>query len=267
MDCVQDPVANEAAPAVDRGLAETVLLQETSHLAVSPFLEMEAIEGVPEIAGDIMRAGESMRCVENVDASWLEEAVGKFEVEIDVVGVKVFEELVAESQVGAAVGEVEVIAIVDDKLKIPGEDLAGRALVGNVDPVDMRAPLRCRSGEAAVTGGEFDQDRLGAGLGKVRAEEAELRLNVAPRSLRRFATGEPWMIRNPLKKFGIECLEKRSSLFPGGGAEPRGELLFHFVVVAELVRGSGGRWHGAGDEGRGARDEGGGTREEGRGTR
>jgi len=161
-----------------------------------------------------------------------------------------------------------VIAIVDDKLKIPGKGLAGRALVGNVDAVDMRAPLRCRSAEPTIPGGELDQDRFGAGLGKMRAEEAQLRLDVAPRSIRRLATGETRMVGNALEELGVEGFEQFGALFPGGGAEPRGEFLFYFVVVAELVRGSGGRWHGAGEarDGRVAREEGRGRRDEGGGT-
>ena len=155
-----------------------------------------------------------------------------------------------------------MVAVVDGKLKIPGKGLAGRALVGNVDTEDMRAPLRCRSAEPTISGREFDEDRFGTRLGKVRTEEAQLRLDVAPRSLRCITTGETRMVGNALEELGVEGFEQFGALFPGGGAEPRGEFLFYFVVVAELVRGSGGRWHGAREarDGRVAREEGRGRR-------
>jgi len=115
---------DKSPPPVYRSPAEAMPSQQSPHLAVGPLLKMETLEGVAEIAGDIVGAGKTVRGVEDVDSSRLEEAMDHLKVGIDVVRVKVLEKLVAEGDVGASVGQVEVVTIVDDKLEIVGCDLA-----------------------------------------------------------------------------------------------------------------------------------------------
>lgn len=211
---VEKRASQEAAFAVHRGAGEPVTFQQLPHLAVGPFLEMETLEGIAEVNGDIMRPGEAMWGIEDIDASRLEEAADQLEVEGDVLGVEVFQKLVAEGEVGAGVGQVELVTVVDDEIEVIRRGFAGTALVGDVDTVDAFAPLGRRAAEAAIPGGELYQDGLGAGFGKMRAEEAQLRLEVVPGSLRSFAAREAGMVGNAFEKLGVEGLEEYGALLP-----------------------------------------------------
>jgi hypothetical protein len=175
---------------------------------------MKTLEGVAEVDGDIMGARKAVGRVEDIDAAWLEETAHQFEVGGHVIGMKMLEELITEGEVGTTVGKVEMISVVDDEFEMVREDLPGGTLVGDVDAVNPFAPADGGSAETAVARGELDQDGFGSGIGKMRAEESELGLEVPGRFLRGLAPGEPGMILNPLEEFGVEGLEQGGALLP-----------------------------------------------------
>lgn len=177
--------------------------------------------------------------VEDINASRLEEAVDHLEMRTDIFRVEVFEELVAEGEVATGVGEIEVVAVVNDELKIVGEDLVRRTLVGDIDAVDFPAILGGGTAEAAIPGGELDEDGPGSRPGKMGVEEAQLRFEIVPGGLGGFATGETWMIGDPFEEFGVERLEEFGALFPGRGLHPGGQFALHLVVVSNSLRCAG----------------------------
>jgi len=101
---VEERVLHEATLAVHRGAVEPVAFQHLPHLAVGPLLKMETLERVSEMDRDIVRAREAMRGIEDVDASRFEKAINRVKMQINIFRMKVFEELVAKGEVGAAVG-------------------------------------------------------------------------------------------------------------------------------------------------------------------
>jgi len=251
VQAVEERILQKSALPVHRRPTEPVAPQQLAHLAIAPFLEVKTLEGIPKMNRDIVRAGETMRRVEDVDASRTEEPVHGFEVKGNIIGVEVLEELVAEGKVAAAIGQIELVAIVDDQFEILRENFSRRALVGDVDAVDALAPLCRRSAESAIAGGDLDEDGFGSRLGKMRAKETHLRLQIFPGGLRGFPAGEARVVLDPVKKLGVECLEQRGALLSAGGAEPRGEFALHLEVVTKALERSGisVRFHSAGEVG------------------
>jgi hypothetical protein len=178
MKGIEDRISNEPAFAMHCGAAEPMTFQELSHLAITPLLKVETFQGIPEGPRDVVGARETVRGVKNIDSARAEEPVHGLEVERDVIGVKVFEKLVAEDHIGTAGGKVEMVPVVDDEFKVVGGDLTGGTLVGDVDAVNLFAS-RCRcKAETAVAGGELDEDGFGAVRGKVRTKEPQLLFTV-----------------------------------------------------------------------------------------
>lgn len=201
---------------MDRGVTEPVSFEQSPHLAVGPLLEVEALEGIAKVNRNVVRPGKAVRGIEDVDSSRLEEPVDHLKVGADVVGMKVLEELVAKGDVGASIRKIEVIPVVDDEFEVLRKDFVGGTLVGDVDAVDVLAPLRRRAAETAIPGGDLDKNGFRARFGKVGTKEAQLRFEVAAGSLSGFAAGQPGVVLNPVKQLGIEGLEQFGAFLAGG---------------------------------------------------
>lgn len=178
MKDVEWSITNESPLAVHGGASEAMEFQQSPHLVVGPLLKMEALEGVAELAGDIVGTRIAVRGVEDVNAPRLEQPVDHFKVGIDVVGVEVLEELVAEDKIGASVGQVEVIPVVNDELEVLRKDFTGGTLVGDVDAVDLFASRCRRKAQPAIPGGELDEDGFRARFGKMGTKEPQLLFTV-----------------------------------------------------------------------------------------
>ena len=105
-----------------------------------------------------MWARESVRRVENIDTTWFEKSPCQLKVLAYVVWMQVFEELIAENDVGGVVRHGEFVSVIDDQLEIGRGRLVLGALVGNIDPDHSFDFAGDGGGEAAVSRGELEEN-------------------------------------------------------------------------------------------------------------
>ena len=67
-----------------------------------------------------MRTGKSMRRIKNIDTARFQKAVNGGEMQRNIVGMKMFQKLVAECDIDTFVRQIQVIAVVNDQLEIRG---------------------------------------------------------------------------------------------------------------------------------------------------
>ncbi len=181
-------------------------------------------------------AGEAVGRVEDVRAPRLEDPAREVEVRPDVVRVEVLEELVAIDDVGAAIGQIQVVAVVDDVPEIRGDREVLVALVGDVTtPDDLRfaGSFGRLVGEPAVPGSKLDERDPGAEVGAQEAHLAgddPLVLGVGG------LTGMERVIRDPPEKLVVELARETMPLFAGGVSKAASELALHFVMETQSLR-------------------------------
>jgi hypothetical protein len=116
---------------------------------------VKADQLLTEKSTDVMRAGMAVRSVEDIPSSGFEQPMNDVKMRADIVGVEVLKKLVAEDDISGASGHIEVIAVINDELKIRWDGVCRRALVGDVHSDDAIGEFGSGIAQSAVPWSEF----------------------------------------------------------------------------------------------------------------